>query len=336
MRFLLLATLFFSSAFAVAQNAPSKLPEDAALAAQLKTIAAAHHGHLAVYAENLRTGQNAGLDADLPVQTASVIKLTILLDAAEQIRAGQAKLDEKLVLTKANQVGGAGVLGEMMTPLALSLSDVLTLMVVVSDNTATNLAIDRLGLSHINATIRASGLKNTVLYKKVFVPATEPMPADQPKFGLGKTTAREIAAVMQRISECKLSLDGSPAKPGDSAICAALLDMLRHQQDRDDLPRYIEALDTSDEGTAIGNKTGALNEVRNDVAIIASKNGPIVIAAFTWDNEDQRWTGDNEAQKILARVGETVLKAWSPAGLDAHVINWTDPLTDPLSEPVKK
>jgi len=336
MRSFLFATLFFfNAALAVSQSALSKPPEDAALSARLKTIAATHHGHLTVYAENLRTGQNAGLDADLPVQTASVIKLTILLDAAEQIRAGQVALDEKLVLTKANQVGGAGVLGEMLTPMALTLSDVLTLMVVVSDNTATNLAIDRLGLSHINATIRASGLKNTVLYKKVSLPATEPMPPDQPHFGLGKTTAREMAAVMQRITECKLSLDGTPAKPGDGAICAALLDMLRHQQDRNGLPRYIEALDTGDEGTAIGNKTGALDRVRNDVAIIASKNGPIVIAAFTWDNEDQRWTGDNEAQKVLGRVGEAVLKAWSPAGLDAHVIHWVDPLADIPEKPKK-
>ena len=59
--------------------------------------------------------------------------------------------------------------------------------------------------------------------------------------------------------------------------------MLRHQQDRDSLPRYIEAIDTSEEGSAIGNKTGALDHVRNDIAVIATKNGPVVIAAFTWE-----------------------------------------------------
>jgi beta-lactamase class A len=318
----LITLLIASAGFSSAQNTT-----DAALDAQLKSIAAAHHGHLAVYAENLRTGQFATFDADEPVQTASVIKLTILLDAAEQIRSGHATLDEKLVLTKANQVQGSGVLGELTAPLPLTLGDTLTLMVVLSDNTATNLAIDRLGLAHINATTRAAGLKNTVLYKKVYVPATEPMPADQPRFGLGKTTAREMASVMKRIVECKLSLDGSPAQSGDGAICGALLTMLRHQQDRDSLPRYIESVDTSEEGSAVGNKTGALDQVRNDIAVIATKNGPVVIAAFTWDNADQRWTGDNEAEKTLGRVGEAVLKSWSPTGLDPASINWENPLT---------
>ena len=326
----LFTLLFVSASLASAQVTP-----DASLEAQFESIAAAHHGHLAVYAENLRTGQTASFSADEPVQTASVIKLTILLDAAEQIRAGHANLDEKLVLTKANQVEGSGVLGELTAPLPLTLGDTLTLMVVLSDNTATNLAIDRLGLAHINSTIRAAGLKNTWLYKKVYVPATEPMPADQPNFGLGKTTAREMAAVMRRIVECKLSLDGSPSQPGDSAICGALLTMLRHQQDRDSLPRYIEAIDTSEEGSAIGNKTGALDQVRNDVAVIATKNGPIVIAAFTWDNTDQRWTGDNEAEKTLGRVGEAVLKAWSPSGLDPASINWENPFASQPQNPAK-
>src|SRR6202035_1373807 len=103
--------------------------------------------------------------------------------------------------------------------------------VVLSDNTATNMAIDRLGLAHINATLREAGLKQTYFYKKVYVPATGPMPADQPKFGLGKTTPREMASIMKRIAKCRLSLDGAPAQPSDSATCGAFLHMLRNQQD---------------------------------------------------------------------------------------------------------
>jgi len=305
--------------------------EDQHLDLELKAIAAAHHGKLAVYAHNLKTGQTASLYPDEPVQTASTIKMGILLDAAEQIRAGQASLHERLVLTKDNQVPGSGVIGQLDTPLTITLRDVLHLMVVLSDNTATNMAIDRLGLAHINATLRAAGLKQTVLYKKVYKPATGPMPADQPKFGLGKTTARELASIMERLAECRLGLDGTgPTStghlPGDGKICAALLGSLRQQQDRDGLPRYIEALDTSEHGSAIANKTGALDQVRNDVALIATKNGPVVIAAFTWQNSDQRWTGDNEAQKTLGKVGQAVVQRWSPAGLDAGAYPWDDPL----------
>jgi beta-lactamase class A len=303
--------------------------EDTQLDQQLQAIAAAHHGMVAVYAHNLKTGETASIDADKPVQTASTIKMGILLDAAEQVRAGQASLDERLVLTKANQVQGSGVLGQLTAPLSLTLRDVLHLMVVVSDNTATNVAIDRLGLAHINATLRAAGLTQTVLYKKVYVPAQGPTPADQPKFGLGKTTAREMASLMERLAECRLSLDGSAPLAGDGPLCGALLHMLREQQDRNSLPRYIEALDTSEHGSAIANKTGALDQVRNDVALIATKNGPVVIAAFTWENADQRWTGDNEAEKTLGKVAQAVVLRWTPDGLNAGAFSWENPLPEP-------
>jgi beta-lactamase class A len=300
--------------------------EDAQLDQLLKSIAAAHQGKLAVFAHNLKTGAIASLEPDEAVQTASVIKIAILLDAAEQIRAGKASLKEKLVLSQKNQVQGSGVLGQLTAPLTLTLRDTLHLMVVLSDNTATNMAIDRLGLAHINGTLRAAGLKQTVLYKKVYVPTEAPMPADQPKFGLGKTTPREMASIMERIAGCRLSLDEAGAFPGDGPLCGAILQMLRQQQDRDDLPRYLEALDTSEQGSAIANKTGALDKVRNDVALISTRNGPVVIAGFTWDNADERWTGDNEAQKTLGKLAQAVVLRWSPDGLDAAAFPWENPL----------
>jgi beta-lactamase class A len=302
--------------------------QDSQLDAQIKSIAAAHKGHVALYAHNLRTGQTASLVPDEAVQTASVIKMGVLLDAAEQIRAGHATFDERIELTKPNQVAGSGVLGELTPPVSLTFGDVLRLMVILSDNTATNVAIDRLGLANINGTLRAAGLKQTVLYKKVYVKATEPMPADQPKFGLGKTTAREMASIMERFATCHLALDNTAALPADGKICGAILGMLRNQQDRNSLPRYLETLDTSETGSAIGNKTGALNQVRNDVALISSKGGPIVIAAFTWENADQRWTGDNEAEQTLGKLGKAVVDRWSPGGLDAAAFPWENPLAE--------
>ena len=299
--------------------------EDRQLDEQLEAIAAAHHGKLAVYAHNLRTGQTASLSPDLPVKTASTIKLGILLDAAEQTRDGKARLDEKLVLNHNNQVEGSGVLAQLTPPLALTLGDTLTLMVILSDNTATNMAIDRLGLQHIDATLRAAGLKQTWLYKKVYVPPSGPMPPDQPQFGLGKTTPREMASIMERLAECRLALDGSGPVSGDGKLCGALLHMLRNQQDHDGLPRYIESFDTSEHGSAIANKTGALDQVRN-VALISTKAGPIVIAAFTFENVDQRWNGENEGEVTLARIGKAIVDRWSPEGLDPQAFPWENPL----------
>src|SRR5665213_1295418 len=240
-----ITTLAVLCAFPTSNQAQSAAQhEDIQLDHEIQSIAAAHHGRVALYAQNLKTGQTASLDPDLPVKTASTIKMGILLDAAEQIRAGHATLAEKLVLNHDNQVEGSGVLAQLDTPLALTLRDTLMLMVIQSDNTATNMAIDRLGLAHINATLKTAGLKQTVLYKKVYVPATAPMPADQPLFGLGKTTAREMASIMERLATCHLSLDNCSALPGDGQLCGVLLHMLRNQQDRDGIPRYLESLDT--------------------------------------------------------------------------------------------
>jgi beta-lactamase class A len=188
------------------------------------------------------------------------------------------------------------------------------------------MAIDRLGLEHINETLRAARLNQTWLYKKVYVPATGPMPADQPQFGLGKTTPREMASIMERLATCRLSLDKQEPLPADGPLCGSLLHMLRNQQDRDSLPRYLETLDTSETGSAIANKTGALDAVRNDIALISTKTGPVVIAAFTFDNADQRWNGDNEAEQTLARAAQAIVKRWSPDGLDPKAFPWDNPL----------
>jgi len=308
--------------------------EDTTLEQQLQSIAAAHHGRVALYAHNLKTGQTASLAPDLPVKTASTIKLGILLDAAEQIRSGHATLAERLVLTKANQVEGSGILGQLTPPNALTLGDTLTLMVVLSDNTAANMAIDRLGLDHIDSTLRAAGLRQTVLYKKVYVPATAPMPADQPLFGLGKTTPREMASLMERFATCDLALDrdklaAPQVLPGDGPLCGAILHMLRNQQDRESLPRSIESMDTSEHGSAVANKTGALDQVRNDIALISTKNGPVIIAGFTFNNDDRRWNGDNEGEQTLAKLAQAIVSAWSPNGLDPTAFPWDNPFESP-------
>ena len=293
---------------------------DAALQRELAALSETHHGKVALYATQLNTGKSVAIDADKPVQTASVIKLTILFEAMEQVRAGKARWDEKITLAKSDGVSGSGVLTFFDTPLTLTLKDVLTMMIIVSDNTATNLAIDRFGVDAVNARIAWMGLKDTHLYKKIGKPATGPMPADQPKFGLGKTTAREMAVVMERIGRCQLTGPGEAVLPGDAAICEIALKMLRNQFYRETIPRYLEKLDSSETGSGIASKTGSLNAVRADVAIVAGKTGPMVLSIFTFDNEDKSWTVDNEGEVLIGRLAKMIVEAWSPAGLDGRAL----------------
>ena len=294
----------------------STAQQPAPLQSQLESIAAAHHGKVALFAENLQTHATVALSPDEPVQTASVIKLAILYEALEQIRTGKAHFEDKLALSKTDQVQGSGVLLFFDTPLPLTLKDALTFMIIMSDNTATNLVIDHLGLANINARIVALGMKDTYLYKKIFTPL-EPgviVPADQKRFGIGKTTAQEMASLMTRLVTCELAEPGKPAAEGDAKLCSVALHMLHSQFYREGIPRYLDTLPgATDE--AIANKTGALNGVRNDVAAVSTKSGMIVISIFTYDNKDQTWTVDDEGDLTIAKLARTIVATWSPQGL---------------------
>jgi beta-lactamase class A len=285
----------------------------AALQAQLQALTAAHHGKVALYAENLQTHQTLGLAPDEVVQTASVIKLAILYEAMEQVRSGKAAWDDRVTMTRTDQVPGSGVLRLLDAPLPLTLKDALTLMIVLSDNSATNLAIDKLGLERIDARIATLGLKNTYLYKKVFTPlaAGVVLPDDFKRYGLGKTTPREMTALMTKIATCDL---GGPAQPGDHALCEVAWGMLRLQFTRTGIPRYLDGM-PGVKSDSILNKTGSLNAVRNDVGAISTANGLVVLAIFTYENKDQSWGAEQEGEMTIAKLARAVIEAWSPAGL---------------------
>ena len=274
---------------------------------QVEAIAQQHHGKVALYAKNLKTGAEVAINADEPVQTASVIKVAILMEVFSEAKAGKLSLDEKLPLTKDNQVPGSGILTFLQAGLQPTVQDAAVLMTDLSDNTATNLLIDKLTVAAVDKKITDMGLKNTWLYKKVFKPAEGPMPADQKKFGLGKTTAREMAQMFEAIERCDL---------GDAALCKRMLQILKDQQDNNEIPRYIQYSDTSEKPSAIAHKTGALDDVRNDVGIVYTNAGPIVISAFTWDNADHNWTADNEAMVTIAKMSKAIMDAWAPKSVN--------------------
>ena len=305
-----LLTAVLGVAGAHAQSTP------ASLGSQVRGIATEHHGDIALFAENLKTHETVAISPDTPVQTASVIKLAILYEALEQVRDGKAHFDDKIVLAKTDQVPGSGVLLFFDAPLSLTLKDVLTMMIVMSDNSATNLVIDHLGLENINARIAKLGLKNTYLYKKIFtpVPAGVILPADQKRFGLGKTTAREMAGLMSKIVGCELAEPGSPARAEDAALCEVAMKMLRVQFYRSAIPRYLDGMPgvTSD---SIANKTGSLDAVRNDVAAVSTKNGIVIISAFTFNNKDHSWGAEQEGELTIAKLARAIIKSWSPEGL---------------------
>jgi beta-lactamase class A len=275
---------------------------------RVKSLASAHKGQVALFAKNLATGETLTINADTPVKTASVIKLAIMVDAFLEVKEGKRSLTDSIVLRAEEKVFGSGAFHFMHDGLQLTLEDTIWNMMIFSDNTATNLMIDALGTSAVNARMTRLGLQGTWLYRKIGRPATGPMPPDQKQFGLGKTTARDMGRLLEWLARCG---------PGDEVLCRRMIWIMRNQQDRTMLARHLETRDTTEAETPsyVAAKLGALNQVRNDVGIVYSKAGPIVVAAFTWDNEDQSWTPGNEALRLIAALAREVVGAWSPEGM---------------------
>ena len=287
---------------------------------KIEDMAAADHGHVALYAKNLTTGATVSLDASRPVQTASVIKMPLMLQAFEQVQAGKLKLTQPVVLTKENQVQGSGILNILDPGLTMTLKDAITLMMTLSDNTATNMVIDTVGLAPTNEMLARMGLHNTYFYKKVFLPPEGPMPPDQKQFGLGKTTAEEMARVLESVYRCDM---------GNRELCLEMITIMRNQQDHDMAPRYLVTPPGSEALSAVADKVGALDDVRNDVALVYTQRGPVIISIFTYGNQDQSWTPDNQAEILIGRLAQAIVNAWSPEGLAAKV-------PDPLGSPSAK
>ena len=308
---------------AVTVFAPSvSAQNDPALTATIQSMTAGFQGHLSFYAHDLATGKTVSIDADRAVPTASVIKLAVLYEALEQIRAGRLHFEDRLTVDHKDQVSGSGVLLFFDTPMSITFKDALTLMIALSDNTGANLSMDHVGIKNVDDRLVSLGMKNTWLYKKVMQPAEGPMPADQKQFGLGKTTAREMAALMERFVTCNLGpapahSSSAAGIPSDQELCKDALHMLKVQFYRDSIPRYLERLDSSIGDSAVANKTGALNHVRNDVGAVFTRHGTIILSEFTDDNTDTSWSVDNSAEVLMARLARAVVEAWDPEDWNA-------------------
>jgi beta-lactamase class A len=269
-------------------------------------LAAHHHGKVSLYATALRTGQTVAIDPDRPVNTASVIKVAIMLEAMHQVKEGRVSFNDDLTLRKEDQVSGSGVLLLYHTPATVNFETAIVLMITQSDNTATNLVLAHVGRERVNARLRSLGFALTTSIRPIGHSEQGDQSPELKPFGIGRTTAREMAGILEAIERCDL---------GDKVLCARMVDIMEHQFWRNGIPHYLEDADTTEVASHIANKTGSLDRVRNDVGVVYTKDGPIVVSVFTYDNEDQSWTPENEAELLIARMAKTIVGGWAPHGL---------------------
>lgn len=306
----LLFTLTRSS-HAQTTTAPARTPDrtDQTLQNQLENEARHHHGKVSLYAKALRTGQTVAIDPDVPVNTASVIKVAIMLETMYAVKEGRVLFDDVLSLRKEDQVSGSGVLFLFHTPAEINFETAVVLMITQSDNTATNLVLAHIGRENVNRRLRTLGFPLTTSIRPISRPKEGDQSPELKPFGIGRTTAREMAGVLESINRCDL---------GDPALCARMIDMLEHQFWRNCIPHYLEEADTTEVPSHVANKTGSLDHVRNDVGLVFTKDGPIVISAFTYDNADTSWTPENEGELLIARMARKIVDGWAPHGLGAE------------------
>jgi beta-lactamase class A len=270
------------------------IPAEPSLAERIAPIAKAHKGKVAVAVKHLVTGEEFHLNADEVMPTASLIKTAVMVEAYWQAEEGKVKLDDRLTLKADDKVPGAGVLTDSFTPGAtFALRDAVRLMMTVSDNTATNMVLDKIGLPSTNDRMEKLDLKETKIHAKVYKGSTTSIaPERTKKYGLGSTTAREMVTLLELLHAGKVVTPKA---------CEEMLGIMRKNQDNELMMRLLP------NGAVAAHKTGAVNASRTDAGILYLKGKPAVaLCVLTTDNQDQRWVVDNEAQLTIAKVAKEV------------------------------
>jgi beta-lactamase class A len=158
-------------------------------------------GKVYLFAKNLDTGVTYSFNGDERVRTASTIKVAVMIEAFTRVAEGRAKWTDELVLTKAARYGGSGVLPELADGLRLTLRDCVNLMMVVSDNTATNMVLDYLTTDAVNSRMNTLGFKDTRIMRRIGGggESKEGKEPDNKRFGLGATTPHEMVQILEKL-----------------------------------------------------------------------------------------------------------------------------------------
>ena len=257
-------------------------------------------------AKNLKTGELISIRGKEPVRTASTIKLPVLVEIYAQAAEGKLKLDEELVMRPADVVSGSGVLRELSAGTKLKLRDIGNLMIVVSDNTATNMLIERIGADAVNARMDKLKLPGTRLMRKIRGDGKQLRAAEgwskaglmeeNKKYGIGSSTSLEMIELLAMLEAGKLA--------GSKEI----IEILKRQQYTDGLGRKLD-------GLTIANKTGSLDHLRSDVGIVYTKAGPIAIAITVEDIPGIDYGEDNIGLLMIADLAKLIVDGLSQGAL---------------------
>jgi beta-lactamase class A len=276
--------------------------------AALHRLADAFDGTLAVALRDEATGETVELNARRQMPTASTIKLAVLAAVFERVRQGALTLDQRLAIRDEQRVGGSGVIKELTTGTELTIRDLATYMVVVSDNMATNLLIDAAGgVEAVNRFVnRDLGLEAITLHRKLMlIPGTNGP--------LALASPRDLVALVSGIH------GGRIVSPQASE---EMLGMLARQQYLDQLPRLFDRDELVDETGPEGRirvacKTGMIDGVRADVGVVWLDGRAVSYAVMSESTGDAGRDLDADPQLVNAEAGWIIVEHLWPAGSGA-------------------
>ena len=270
------------------------------LESRLMPLLSAHKGKVAVAVKHLGSGETFDYHAGDVMPTASLIKLPVMIEAYRQAGAKEVDLDSPIVLRKRDMVGGSGILTYHFSEgSTIKLRDAIRLMIAFSDNTATNLVLDAVGIGATAATMEKLGYPNTKIHSKVFHRDTSVFPERSRQFGLGSTTPSEMVRICESVYRKQIL---SPK------ACEAMLGHLRACEDKDKFPRFLPP------GTKVAFKTGSLDDTRTAAGIIECPGGPVALCVMTCQNDDKRWVADNAGNRLCADIARAVYDHFDHAG----------------------
>ncbi len=266
---------------------------------QLRKRIAAFPGEVSLYAKNLDSGETIGIREAEPVRTASTIKVPIMAALFDAAARGDLQWNERLTITEAEKVPGSGVIdSELSDGVQLPLQDVMHLMMVLSDNTATNMILERFPADRVNAYLDRIGLGSTRAMRKILgkngpqgVSAAGKLEKNQ-KYGLGVSTPRDMVTLVERMER------GELVSPEASREMIAVM---KRCQDTTGIRRPFGDL-------PVANKTGALDALRSDVGIVYSKSGRIAMAITVDGIAQPDWGPDNPGSLLIADLARILVR----------------------------
>jgi beta-lactamase class A len=279
-------------------------------------------GELALAAMNLTTGEELTRNDERPMPTASVFKLPLLVEVFRQSETGALDLDERVTIRAEDVVMGSGILRDFSPGLQPTLRDLAMMMVIVSDNSATNLLLDRVGgPQRVNATMRDLGLGSIVVHRRIV-------------FGEITTNGSLAEAAPRDLMRLAAMLAREELVSPDAS--RAMLAILGRQRYLEQAPRFVAYRPyAGDFGRAqpikVFNKTGFINSLRADTGLITIE--PDVRIAYSVVNDtgaDDTYRQEHPSDIINGLIGRVLVEYWWPGEWNPGTAVYPSPYVDGL------